>query len=47
MRYGYFQPTMSKGFENPWGYGEDILIVRNEVAHLGLIRRPLEEVIAS
>lgn len=30
MRYGYFQPTMDNGFGNPWGYGDDILIVRDE-----------------
>ena len=40
MRYGYFQPTMDHGFENPWGYGDDILIVRDEGVRLGLIRKP-------
>ena len=40
MRYGYFQPTMDNGFENPWGYGDDILIVRDEGVRLGLIRKP-------
>ncbi|QOF90694.1 hypothetical protein [Pseudomonas lundensis] len=40
MRYGYFQPTMDKGFENPWGYGDDILIVRDEGVRLGLIQKP-------
>ena len=39
-RYGYFQPTMDNGFENPWGYGDDILIVRDEGVRLGLIRKP-------
>ena len=40
MRYGYFQPTMDNGFDNPWGYGDDILIVRDEGVRLGLIRKP-------
>lgn len=40
MRYGYFQPTMDNGFENPWGYGDDILILRDEDVRLGLIRKP-------
>lgn len=40
MRYGYFQPTMDNGFESPWGYGDDILIVRDEGVRLGLIRMP-------
>ena len=40
MRYGYFQPTMDNGFENPWGYGDDILIVRDDGVRLGLIRKP-------
>ena len=38
MRYGYFQPLMANGFENPWGYGDDILTVRDEGVRLGLIR---------
>ncbi|MGS0737259.1 hypothetical protein ACVBEG_11945 [Pseudomonas sp. GG8] len=38
MRYGYFQPTMDNGFDNPWGYGDDILIVRDEGVRLGLIK---------
>ncbi|MCL6701125.1 hypothetical protein [Pseudomonas sp. T1.Ur] len=42
MRYGYFQPKMDNGFENPWGYGDDILIVRDEGVRLGLIRKPAE-----
>ena len=42
MRYGYFQPTMDNDFENPWGYGDDILIVRDEGVRLGLIRKPVE-----
>lgn len=40
MRYGYFQPIMDNGFENLWGYGDDILIVRDEGVRLGLIRNP-------
>lgn len=40
MRYGYFQPIMDNGFESPWGYGDDILIVRDEGVRLGLIRKP-------
>ncbi|ARB27261.1 hypothetical protein HX787_27470 [Pseudomonas tolaasii] len=40
MLYGYFQPVMDNGFENPWGYGDDILIVRDEGVRLGLIRKP-------
>ena len=40
MRYEYFQPTMDNGFENPWGYGDDILIVRDGGVRLGLIKLP-------
>jgi len=36
MRSGYFQPEMDNGFENPWGYGEDILKVRAAAIRLGL-----------
>lgn len=36
MRADYFQPTMNNGFGNPWGYGEDILIVRDAAVRLGL-----------
>lgn len=43
MRYGYFQPVMDNGFENPWGYGDDILIVRDDGVRLGLIRKPGEQ----
>ena len=42
MRYGYFQQIMDNVFENPWGYGEDILIVRDEGVRLGLIRKPVD-----
>lgn len=34
---------MDNGFENPWGYGDDILIVRDEGVRLGLIRKPEEQ----
>jgi hypothetical protein len=47
MRYGYFQPTMDNGFENPWGYGDDILIVRDEGVRLGLIKPPAAAVEAA
>lgn len=40
MRYGYFQPTMDNGFENPWGYDDDILMVRDAGVRLGLITDP-------
>lgn len=46
-RYGYFQPTMDNGFENPWGYGDEILIVRNEGVRLGLIRNPAAQLEAA
>jgi len=36
MRAEYFQPEMGNGFKNPWGYGEDILIVRDAAIRLGL-----------
>lgn len=42
MRYGYFQPEMDNGFNNPWGYGDDILIVRDDGVRLGLIRKPAD-----
>lgn len=40
LRYGYFQPTMDNGVQNPWGYGEDILLVRDAGVRLGLIATP-------
>lgn len=40
MRYGYFQPKMDNGFENPWGYDDDILLVRAAGVRLGLIIPP-------
>ncbi len=46
MRYGYFQPKMDNGFENPWGYGEDILLVRDAGVRLGLIVAPVQEAAA-
>ena len=36
MRAGYFQPEMDSGFENPWGYGEDILKVKAAAMRLGM-----------
>ena len=36
MRKEYFQPHMGSGFENPWGYGEDILIVKEAAVRLGI-----------
>jgi len=38
MRATYFQPEMGNGFSNPWGYGEDILKVRDAAVKLGLAR---------
>lgn len=43
MRYGYFQPTMENGFENPWGYDDDILLVRDAGVRLGLIHPPVTD----
>ena len=36
MRAGYFLPDYGNGFKNPWGYGNDILIVRDAAVRLGL-----------
>jgi len=36
MRAGYFQPEMDNGLKNPWGYGDDILKVKNAAIKLGL-----------
>lgn len=36
MRAGYFQSKMDNGFSNPWGYGEDILKVRDAALKHGL-----------
>jgi len=36
MRAAYFQPDMGNGFSNPWGYGQDILVVRDAALRLGL-----------
>ncbi|MGF6282279.1 hypothetical protein ABH908_000237 [Pseudomonas frederiksbergensis] len=41
MRYGYFQPKMDNGFENPWGYDDDILLVCDAGVRLGLITPPV------
>lgn len=40
MRFGYFQPKMDNGFENPWGYRGDLLLVRDAGVRLGLIKPP-------
>lgn len=34
----YFQPDMGNGFKNPWGYGEDILIVKQSAIELGIAK---------
>jgi len=36
MRKEYFQTDMDNGFKNPWGYGEDILIVKEAAIRLGV-----------
>ncbi len=36
MRAGYFQPEMDNGLKNPWGYGKDILKVKDAAVRLGL-----------
>jgi len=36
MRAEYFQPDMGNGFKNPWGYGDDILIVKAAAIKLGI-----------
>lgn len=43
LRHGYFQPVMDNGFKNPWGYEEDILLVRDAGVRLGLICAPAGE----
>jgi len=36
LRKEYFQADMGNGFKNPWGYGEDILIVKKAAVLLGI-----------
>lgn len=36
LRKEYFQPEMGEGFRNPWGYGEDILKVKDAAVSLGI-----------
>ena len=36
MNASYFQPEMGNGFKNPWGYGDDILKVRDAAVKLGI-----------
>ncbi len=38
LRAGYFQPIMDNGFENPWGYGDDILVVKAAAIRLGIAK---------
>lgn len=40
LRYGYFQPAQDGRLHNPWGYGDDILLVREAGVRLGLIAAP-------
>lgn len=40
MRATYFQPDMGNGFGNPWGYGDDILKVRDAALRLGIATQP-------
>ncbi len=36
MTATYFQPEMGNGFRNPWGYGIDILKVKDAAIRLGI-----------
>ncbi|MDE1464814.1 hypothetical protein [Spartinivicinus poritis] len=38
LRANYFQPDMGNGFRNPWGYGDDILIVKEAALRLGIAK---------
>lgn len=40
MNAEYFLPERPSGFGNPWGYGDDILIVREAAIKLGIARNP-------
>lgn len=33
----YFQPVLPNGFKNPWGYGDDILIIKNKGLEIGIL----------
>lgn len=45
LRHGYFQPVMNNGFENPWGYEEDILLVGAAGIRLGVVSAPAERAV--
>jgi hypothetical protein len=36
LRAEFFQTDIGNGFENPWGYEQDIFIVRNAAVKLGI-----------
>ena len=38
MKASCFQPDMGNGFGNPWGYGDDILKVRDAGIRLGIAK---------
>ena len=38
LKAAYFQPDMGYGFRNPWGYGDDILIVKEAALRLGVAK---------
>lgn len=38
FRKEYFQADMGNGFKNPWGYGEDMLIVKEAAVRLGIAK---------
>lgn len=33
----YFQPVLPNGFKNYWGYGDDILIIKNKGLEIGIL----------
>jgi len=38
MKAEFFQPEMDRKFKKPWGYGEDILLIRDVAIQLGIAR---------
>lgn len=36
LRISYFQDHMGNGFSNPWGYGDDLVIVKDAAHKLGI-----------
>jgi hypothetical protein len=38
LRLSYFQDDMGNGFKNPWGYGEDLAIVKDAAQKLGIAK---------